>query len=299
MPRTSLQVPFQREVFADLLSSSGLCILARGLGYKEIVGATVELYSNRQALVFLLSGDGGNAPVFGVHPSRGDNDDGGGKSHNSLAGGEEEEHFRIVNNDTPPKKRMEIYLRGGVISITSRIMLIDLLKERIPIPLTTGIIILKAHAVSELGIEAFILDYFCKRNRAAFIKAFSDRAERLSSAFARIERIAKYLHTPSLLLYPRFHATVKGDLDCVPLQVEEISVSLTPKMKVIQLGLLDAAESCLKEIAKGNPTVSCYFEHSAYLSSTSIRSVHASKVAEHRASPKLTLCVRPRSTFAI
>lgn len=57
-----------------------------------------------------------------------------------------------------------MYLKGGVISITNRILLIDILKERIPIVLVTSIFLLDAHRVTEFGLEAFILELFRTQN---------------------------------------------------------------------------------------------------------------------------------------
>lgn len=62
---------------------------------------------------------------------------------------------------------METYLYGGVLSITSRIMLIDLLKERIPAHLITGIMILDAHRIAEFSLEAFIIDLFRSKNKVS------------------------------------------------------------------------------------------------------------------------------------
>ena len=65
----------------------------------------------------------------------------------------------------------------------------------------------------------------------------------------------KFLKAPKLFLYPRFHATVKSDLDGVNLSVEEIYVGMTPKMKVIQLGIMEIMESCLGELMRANQSL--------------------------------------------
>lgn len=77
----------------------------------------------------------------------------------------------------------------------------------------------------------------------------------MTGGFAKIEKTMKFLKIPKLFLYPRFHATVKGDLDAVQMQVEEVYISMTPRMKMIQLGLLEMLESCLNELLKANPAV--------------------------------------------
>lgn len=41
--------------------------------------------------------------------------------------------------------RQSIYLQGGVLFITSRILVVDLLTDRVPIDHVTGILVYKAH----------------------------------------------------------------------------------------------------------------------------------------------------------
>jgi len=41
--------------------------------------------------------------------------------------------------------RANIYLEGGVLFITTRILVVDMLVERIPIHLVSGILVYKAH----------------------------------------------------------------------------------------------------------------------------------------------------------
>jgi len=41
--------------------------------------------------------------------------------------------------------RANIYLEGGVLFITTRILVVDMLVERIPVHLVSGILVYKAH----------------------------------------------------------------------------------------------------------------------------------------------------------
>lgn len=238
-----LKASFQREAFANFVPESGLLVMAHGLGVYQMIKAFVHLYATPQVLVFILGANGQQENEL----------------LNCFTGGEEQlvghVPFKIVSNDTPAKERIEMYLHGGVISITSRVMLIDLLKNRIPCHLTTGIMVLEADKVSEFCLVAFILDLYRGRNIEGFVKAFSEKAEALTGGFGKVERMCKFLKAPKLLLYPRFHATVKEDLDDVSLDVEEIHVTLTSKMKIIQLGLLEVLETCLNELLRANASL--------------------------------------------
>lgn len=247
-PRTEaiaagLSTSYQRDVFADFVPESGLLVMGRGLGLHSMVKNLIKLYANEKFLVFLLGASSNlEEEMLGW-----------------LTGGEmtltDHIPFKLIRNDTSARERTEIYLHGGVISITSRIMLIDLLRERIPIAITTGILLLGAEHVSEFCLEAFILHLYRETNREGFIKAFSERADALVGGFSRVEKTLKFLRINKLFLYPRFHQTVKEDLDEVPLDVEELHVPMTNKMKIIQLGLMEVIEACLRELTKANPSL--------------------------------------------
>jgi DNA excision repair protein ERCC-4 len=58
-----------------------------------------------------------------------------------------------------------VYLSGGVHFITTRILVVDMLKNRIPIDKITGFIILRAHKVLESCQEAFALRLFRQSNK--------------------------------------------------------------------------------------------------------------------------------------
>ena len=60
---------------------------------------------------------------------------------------------------------MDSYLSGGVHFITTRILVVDLLKNRIPIDKITGFVVLRAHKVLESCQEAFALRLFRQSNK--------------------------------------------------------------------------------------------------------------------------------------
>lgn len=62
----------------------------------------------------------------------------------------------------------------------------DLLKERIPIPLITGIFVLRAHQIIESCQEAFALRLYRQKNKTGFIKAFSTSAEAFTYGFGHV-----------------------------------------------------------------------------------------------------------------
>lgn len=56
-------------------------------------------------------------------------------------------------------------MEGGVIFSSSRILVVDMLMERMPIDLITGVLVFKAHKVIETSQEAFILRLYRQKNK--------------------------------------------------------------------------------------------------------------------------------------
>lgn len=243
MAHSELLTSFHRELYTEFVAESGLVVMAKGLGLLDMVKALVDLYATPEMLVFLLGATSTQEAML----------------LSMFTAGEEQlvDHvnFKIIKNDTSAKRRLEVYLHGGVISITSRIMLIDLLKERIPAHMITCVMLLDAHRVSEFALEAFILDLYRARNHVGLVKAFTDCPEALTGGISKVEKTCKFLKAPKLFLYPRFHATVKEDLDKVNLEVDELYVGMTSKMRLIQISLMEVMESLVNELVRSNPSL--------------------------------------------
>jgi DNA excision repair protein ERCC-4 len=56
-------------------------------------------------------------------------------------------------------------LKGGVIFGTSVVLIVDLLKKRLPPHLIAGFIIARAEHITETSTEGFILRFFRKYNK--------------------------------------------------------------------------------------------------------------------------------------
>lgn len=61
--------------------------------------------------------------------------------------------------------REKAYLEGGIHFVSTRILVVDLLKDRVPISNITGIIVLRAHTVLESCQEAFALRLYRQKNK--------------------------------------------------------------------------------------------------------------------------------------
>ena len=92
-----------------------------------------------------------------------------------------------VTTATAPTDRTQTYERGGVLFMSSRLLVVDLLKKRLPSNVS-GVVVWSAERVSETSMEAFILRLFHEQHPDAFIKAFSENADSFISGFMKIEK---------------------------------------------------------------------------------------------------------------
>lgn len=67
--------------------------------------------------------------------------------------------------------REDAYLSGGVHFASTRVLVVDMLKNRIPIDKVTGIIVLRAHNVLESCQEAFVLRLYRQKNKVCLFIA--------------------------------------------------------------------------------------------------------------------------------
>lgn len=104
-------------------------------------------------------------------------------------------------------------------SVTSRILVVDMLQGDIQVPLITGLLILHAERcvsrrvilgmlltwsrVTPTAIEAFIVRLFREKNRDGFVKAFTDQPEHITSGMSPLKSVMKELQLRRVHLYPR------------------------------------------------------------------------------------------------
>ncbi|KAJ2787374.1 DNA repair protein RAD16, partial [Coemansia linderi] len=138
-------LPFQRRVVDALLDEDALCIVARGLGLRRVVAEFCRICATPQALVFLLNASDTEEQALQQQLM-------------ALRSGHADAcTLRVIKNETNPAARAQLYRQGGLISVTSRILVVDLLNDIVPIELVTGLIVLDANRVTAESTEAFIL----------------------------------------------------------------------------------------------------------------------------------------------
>lgn len=157
-----------------------------------------------------------------------------------------------INTDTMGVgTREKMYSQGGIFSITSRILVVDLLSTLLDPATVTGLVVLHAERIVATSIEAFIIRIYRQMNKAGFFKAFSDNPEPFTTGFAPLASMMRNLFLRKPSLWPRFHVTVAKSLEGrKKAEVIELEVPMTDGMRDIQNAILECVEVSISELRK-------------------------------------------------
>ncbi|KAM3586780.1 DNA repair protein RAD16 [Umbelopsis sp. WA50703] len=238
---SELPLGFQREILTEIVAEDGLLILARGLGLRKILCSLLKLYTDESHLVLLVN----SSPA----------EDTAINDELACMGVPAHQQMKIIEYETPAETRSDMYRKSGIFSITSRILAVDMLLNRIPLHLITGIIVHNAHSVSATSMESFILQLYREENEQGFIKAFSDQSESFVTGFAPLQNTLKSLFLRKVHIWPRFHVMVADDLEIPNESIIELRQPMSEKMDKIQHGIVECMDACLSDIKRSNTMV--------------------------------------------
>ena len=220
-------------------------VLARGLGLLRIVTNFLHSHdASGNSLVIVVGAEGRENEWIGEALSE----------HNAISGSPLARGLRIINTDkaTVPM-REKLYSQGGVLSITSRILVVDFLSKLLDPETVTGLVVLHAENIVATSIEAFIIRIYRQFNKIGFLKAFSDSPEPFISGFAPLSSTIRNLFIRKTSLWPRFHVTVAEALEGrKKAEVIEFDVPMTDTMRSIQNAILECVEVSISELKKAN-----------------------------------------------
>lgn len=243
--RLSLPLDFQQEVFHDLRDEDALLVLARGLGLPRLVANLLHSYDAAgNNLILLVGADERDNSWLGEALAE----------HAAMSGNPKCRGLRLVNTDVMSVgTREKMYAAGGLFSVTSRILIVDLLAGVLKPESVTGMVALHAERISTTSLEAFIVRIYRQKNKKGFLKAFSDQPEPFTSGFQPLTGILKNLFLRKPLLFPRFHVTVAKSLEGKrKAEVIELEVPMTDAMRDIQNAVMECVETSIMELKKGN-----------------------------------------------
>jgi len=230
---------FENEMFLDILNEDGLVVAAKGIGLESVFISLLKVYSDAGNLVLVLGTSNKEEEYF----------------INELDSMAVKPLPRLLSSEYSVNDRQSVYLEGGVIFSSSRILVVDMLMDRIPVDMITGILVFKAHKMIETSQEAFILRLFRQKNKKGFIKAFSSSPVSFTRGFSQVSRVMKCLFIRHLFLWPRFQGTLQSTLNEHQPDVIEIRLPLTPSQVTIQTAVLDLVQFAVRELKRINPSL--------------------------------------------
>lgn len=221
---------YEKQMFLDMLYSDALCVCARGISYERVLTNLLKAYCDPANLILVINSN----------------------NYEERQLKQMIDSTLIFESSTNTTERARVYLRGGIQFLTTRILVVDLLKKRIPIELISGIFVLNAHNVIESCQEAFALRLYRQKNKTGFVKAFSNNVEAFTFGYGHVEKVMRNLFITELLIWPRFQATIQKSLKPFEPQIVEFSVPMSHKMIMIQTCLFDLMSFIVKEIKRLN-----------------------------------------------
>jgi DNA excision repair protein ERCC-4 len=160
----------------------------------------------------------------------------------------------VVNTDVMSVgTREKMYTQGGIFSITSRILVVDILTSLLDPETITGVVVLHADKVIATSLEAFILRIYRQKNKAGFLKAFADNPEPFTTGFAPLSTMMRNLFLRNVSIWPRFQLSVAQSLEGKKkAEVVELEVLMSDSMKEIQNSIMECVEVSIGELKKAN-----------------------------------------------
>ncbi|OCT54594.1 DNA repair protein rad16 [Cladophialophora carrionii] len=243
--KLSLPLQFQQEIYQLLRAEDVLVILARGLGLLKIVTNLLHTYDAAgNSLVIIVGAEDRENEWIGEALAE----------HYAISRTPLAKGLRVINTDKATvAAREKIYSEGGIVSVTSRILIVDLLSKLLDPETVTGLVVLHAERVVATSIEAFIVRSFRQHNKIGFLKAFSDSPEPLISSYAPLASMMRNLFLRKPSLWPRFHVSIAQSLEGKKkAEVIELEIEMTAPMKAIQQAVMECVETSISELKKAN-----------------------------------------------
>ncbi|CAB3403951.1 unnamed protein product [Caenorhabditis bovis] len=222
---------YEKNVLAKTLPASTLFIVANGLGVERLFLEHLLLFSDRRLLALVLNTTPQDDSYFISKL----------KEHNTDC------VPKVINSDVSIKDRQSIYLEGGVQFCSSRVILVDLLQNRIPVNRIAAIFVYRAHQTLNSFQESFILRLYREKKLNGMVKAFTDNPNVISS-LGQLQRLIDRLYIRHVELLPRFSSTIETELNKYQLRSAVFSVEVVPAMRRIHRALMDFIKVCIRDL---------------------------------------------------
>ncbi|PWN35969.1 uncharacterized protein FA14DRAFT_146072 [Meira miltonrushii] len=218
-----------------------LLILARGLGLRTIIASILRLYDGPTNLVILVNAKSTRE------------EDGLREELKTM--GVKKPGLQSISHHTTSAQRQEMYLNGGLVSVTSRILVVDMLNGTVPTDLITGLVVMHAESITPTCTESFIVRLYRDKNKDGFLKAFSDSPDHFGVGLSPLQTVLTQLKVRRVELWPRFHKDIIRDLGKKKSDVIELHQDLSRSMREIQSGIYVCLDAVLNELKKNTGSV--------------------------------------------
>lgn len=243
--KLSLPLVYQQKLFEELRNEDELVVLARGLGLMRLITNLLHSYdaAGNNLIVVVGAQDRENAWIGEALAE-----------HAAISMSPRARGLTVVNTDfTSVGAREKMYAGGGIFSITSRILVVDMLTGLLNPDTITGMLVLHADRVVATSLEAFIIRIYRQKNKVGFLKAFSDNPDPFTTGFSPLATMMRNLFLRKASLWPRFHVHVAEALEGKKkAEVIELEVPMTDAMRDIQNAVMECVEISIHELKKGN-----------------------------------------------
>ena len=227
---------YQQEIFRELRSEDELLVLARGCGLMRIVTNLLHSYDAAgNNLIVIVGAEPRENAWIGEALAE----------HAAISMASKARGLTLVNTDLMSVgTREKLYAQGGIFSITTQILVADFLVNLLDPESVTGIIVLHADKVKATSTEAFALRLYRQKNKAGFLKAFSDAPEAFTTGFNPLATRMRNLFLRKASFWPRYQATIQKSLQGKKkAEVIELEVPMTDAMTDIQNAIMECIEA--------------------------------------------------------
>lgn len=243
--KLSLPLQYQQDLFQELRAEDELVVLARGLGLMRLVTNLLHSYDAAgNNLIVVVGAEDRENGWMGEALAE----------HAAISMSPRARGLTVVNTDLQSVgARERMYAAGGIFSVTSQILVVDVLTGLLNPETITGLVVLHADRVVATSLEAFILRVYRQKNKVGFLKAFSDNPDPFTVGFSPLATMMRNLFLRKASLWPRFHVTVAQSLEGKKkAEVIELEVPMTDAMRDIQNAIMECVEVSIHELKKGN-----------------------------------------------
>ncbi|CAI2341167.1 unnamed protein product [Caenorhabditis sp. 36 PRJEB53466] len=222
---------YERATLAKTLPASVLFVVANGLGIERLFLEHLILFSDRRLLAFVLNTNEHDESYFASKL----------KEHGV------DSEPKVINSEVSIKDRQSIYLDGGVQFCSSRVLLVDLLQNRISTDRIAAILVYRAHQTLNAFQDSFILRLYREKNPNGMVKAFTDVPNTLSS-LGQLQRLVDRLYVRNVELMPRFSNIIETELQRHQLRTAIFSVDVPTPLRRIHRALIDFIKVCIRDL---------------------------------------------------